>query len=644
MPLALLTKIQYTISVGRNAHATHLGNKMTKKSLSLITSTLLLTANIYADETLEPITVVSTNKTAQSITNTTSNIEVITAEEIEEKGYQTVAQAINTVAGISVASSGGLGQQTSFFVRGADSGKVLVLLDGMRLNDPSSPNGTAYIETLTTANIQQIEILKGGSSSIWGSNASAGVINIITKEAKAGVHGSVGLSYGSYNTRGADADLSYKDEKLTAQVLASYLKTDGFSALAPRSAEDDGYKNKNYNIKFGYTFDTNNQLSLSYNRIETDTEYDAGSAEDGNSNSSSVQANYALDYNFDLDSYGLQFHASKGTYKRNSIDTFGVGNYDATIKEYSLLNTLDYTSGRAILGFEYKNIDGTSDYTSPYYTNFSDASYKNKTIFLSNTYNVNENTLLETNLRYDNFDAFENKTTYKIGFKHNHNFLEGFTSTANYYTSYDAPSSYQLANTFLGESLNPSYTKGFDISANYKKLFSLTYFNNKIEDGFGYKTDPLTYVGGYYNIDRTEKFTGLEVQSSYALPSLNLNLSANYTHLLTYEKADGTNHIRRPKDTLNASVDYYTDSNTHFGIDAQYIGDREDSDFDPITFAPISVTTGNYTLWNLNFDTKIIKNVDLNINAKNIFDKEYQSVYGYATEGRSVYAKLKYSF
>ena len=191
---------------------------------------------------------ISANKTAQSISETTSDITVITAEDIEEKGYQTVAQAISTQAGIQVAHSGGLGQPTSFFMRGMDSGQVLVMIDGMRLNDPSTTNGTALLDALTTANIEQIEIIKGGSSSIWGSNASAGVINIITKAPKEGVHGSLGLSYGSYNTKGIDADLSYKDEKFSAQVLGSYLESDSFSALAPRDAEADAYENKNGNI------------------------------------------------------------------------------------------------------------------------------------------------------------------------------------------------------------------------------------------------------------------------------------------------------------------------------------------------------------------------------------------------------------
>ena len=613
--------------------------------LSLI-ATLLLTTT-YAEVTLEPITIVSTSKTTQSIKNTTSNVTVITADDIEEKGYQTVAQAINTVAGISVTNSGGLGQQTSFFVRGADSGKVLVLLDGMRLNDPSTTNGTALLDSLTTSNIEQIEIIKGGTSSIWGSNASAGVINIITKEAKDGVHGTLGLSYGSYATKGAEAQLSYKDEKLTAQVLASYLDTDGFSALAPRDAEDDGYINKNLNLKLGYAFNVNNTLSLSYNRIKTDTEYDdsfsALQANDDYSHATSDQSNIALDYLFTLDNYSATLHASKGEYDRDYFTTgfFGDGHnvYKATLKEYALINAYSYTSGKAVLGFEYKDIDGFNQYnTLPE----SQSDYTNKAIYISNIYHINEDTLLETNLRYDNYSEFDNKTTYKIGLKHDHDFLEGFITSANYYTSYDAPSAYQLANTAFGSLLKPSYTEGYDISAGYKELLTLTYFNNTVEDSIDYISDPVTFVGGYTNIDGRSKFSGLEIESAYTLPSYNIILSANYTHLFDYKKEDGSDLLRRAKDTLNASASYYTENDMQFGIDAQYIGDRMDTDGGfPVAS---EVPTGNYTVWNLNFSTQVMKDIDLSLHAKNIFDKDYQSVYGYATEGRSVYAKIKYSF
>lgn len=611
------------------------------KSLSLITATLLLSP-LYAAEDIGEITVVSANKTEQSIQETTSSVTVITSEDIEEKGYQTVAQAISTVPGIQVTNAGGLGQATSFFVRGMDSGQVLVLLDGMRLNDPSTTNGTALLDSLTTSNIEQIEIVKGGSSSIWGSNASAGVINIITKQPKEGVHGSLALSYGAYNTKGADADLSYKDEKFTAQVLGSYLKSDSFSALAPRDAEADGYENKNGNIKLGYAFNENNRIKISYNRYKTNTDYDDSysidQADDDYSHATADQTNYALDYDLTLDKYSARFHASKGEYEREYFTTGfygdGVNAYKATLKEYSLINKYDYTLGKVVLGVEYKDIDGFNQYND---FPASEAAYTNKAIYLSNIYNINDSTLLETNLRYDNYDAFENKTTYKIGLKHKHDFLKGFTTSANYYTSYDAPSSYQLANTAFGSFLTPSYTTGFDITASYKKLLTISYFNNKVEDYIDY--DYVNY--GYYNVDGESKFSGIEVSGTYS-PLEHLILSANYTHLIDFEKYDGSDLPRRAKDTLNASANYYMENNMHFGVDAQYIGDRIDTDGGfPIA---ADVPTGNYTLWNLNLGAKLADDLDLTLNARNIFDKAYQSVYGYATEGASLYAKVKYSF
>jgi len=498
---------------------------MTIKSLSLITATLLLTTNIHAEEDIGEITVVSTNKTAQSISKTTSDITVITAEDMEEKGYQTVAQAISTQAGIQVAQSGGLGQPTSFFMRGMDSGQVLVMIDGMRLNDPSTTNGTALLDALTTTNIEQIEIVQGGSSAIWGSNASAGVINIITKAPKEGIHGSLGLSYGSYNTKGIDADLSYKDEKFSAQILGSYLDSDSFSALAPRDAEEDGYENKNGNIKLGYAFNENNKLRLSYNRYKTKTDYDDSysfaQADDDFSHATSEQTNYALDYDFSYNNYTALFQASKGKYEREYFTTGffgdGVNMYKATLKEYSLINKYDYSVGKVVLGLEYKDIDGFNqfnDYPA------SEAAYTNKAVYISNIYNINDRTLLETNLRYDNYDEFDNKTTYKLGLKHNYKFVEGFITSANYYTSYDAPSSYQLANTAFGTFLKPSYTTGFDVTASYKKLITISYFNNKVEDYVDYDNTAF----GYYNVDGESKFSGIEVSSLTDLPD-------NFSHI-----------------------------------------------------------------------------------------------------------------
>jgi vitamin B12 transporter len=616
---------------------------MTIKTLSLITATLLLHTPSYADTTLEEITVVSTNKTPTSLTHTTANVSVITQEDIQEHGYQTVAQAIASISGISVAHSGGIGQQTSFYVRGQDSGNVLVLLDGMRLNDPSTTNGTALLDSLTTENIAQIEIVKGASGSIWGSNASAGVINIITKTPKEGVHGTLGLTYGSYTTIGADLHVGYKGEKLTAQLLASTLDTESFSALSPRDAESDAYNNQNINLKLGYTFDDNNRLNINYNAIETETDYDdtysMDGANDDYSNATSQQQNVALDYIYTRGNYIATLHASQGEYERDYYTTGLYGNahnvYEATLKEYSMINAYDYTTGKAILGLEYKNIDGFNQYND---FAASESDYNNKAVYLSNTYNLTKTTLLETNLRYDNYDAFDNKTSYKVGIKHTFEALNEFSILANYYTSYDAPSAYQLANASFGTLLQPSYTKGYDVSLTLSDLFSLTYFYNTVEDEIDYDSAAF----GYYNVLGSSEFSGIEVEASHTFSALNLVTSANYTHLFKYEKEDGSDLLRRPKETLNASLNYYTQSDTFFGIDVLYVGERFDSD----RGFPVAqnVSTGNYSVWNLNFGMNLVEDVKLTVNAKNIFAKSYQSVYGYATAGRSAYAKVSYTF
>lgn len=616
---------------------------MTIKRLSLVTATLILTSTSYANTTLEEISVISTNKVPTSLANTTTNTTVITQEDINEHGYQNVAQAVSSVAGISVSHAGGLGQQTSFFVRGQDSGKVLVLLDGMRLNDPSTTNGTALLDSLTTENIAQIEVIKGSVGNIWGSNASAGVINIITKTPKEGLHGSVGFTYGSYKTKGSDLNLGYKNDKLTAQLMASVLNTDSFSALPPRDAESDGYNHKNINLKLGYAFDPHNQLKVSYNRIKTKTDYDdtfsVALADDDYSRATSDQQNIALEYRYTLDNYTATIHASQGKYNRDYYTTgfYGDGHnvYESTLKEYAFINAYNYSKGKAVLGLEYKKINGFNQYNA---FPTSKADLTNKAIYISNIYNITPSTLLETNLRYDHYDAFANKLSYKAGLKHNLEVLGGAAVNANYYTSYDVPSAYQFANTVLGTSLKPSYTKGFDIGLSLDQMISLTYFNNKVENEIDY--DYTNF--GYYNVAGKSKYTGLELEGSYALDSLGLMTSFNYTHLYKYEDQTGNKLLRRAKDTLNVSIDYYTVTEMYFGINAHYVGDRVDTD----RGFPLAndVSTGNYTLWNLNFGMELIEDVKLTLNAKNIFDKKYQSTYGYATAGRSAYATVRYSF
>ncbi len=606
--------------------------KKTRYSIALLT--LLGVANA-AEVTLDTIEVISPNKTKQEITKTTSNIDVITSEEINKNGYGSIGEAISGITGINFAQSGGLGQKSSFFMRGMDSGKILVLVDGMRINDPSTTNNTAMIEFLPISNVEQIEIIRGGSSSIWGANASAGVINIITKNStKDGISGSIGVNGGSHQTKGGDATIFYKNGKLNAKLLGSIIDTDGISALAPRDSERDGFNNQNLTAGIGYDFMDTTKASLTVIKTKTkgdfDDNYNPNGANDNYSNFITDSTNVQGLLSTKIGNVDTTLNISRGEYDREYFTTSAWGDgdnvYKAIIDEYSLINSYTYKLGKSVLGLEYKDIDGFNQYNAYAPT---DGSYKNRAVFLANTLNPTDKLLLEANIRYDHFKEFDNKTTYKIGAKYD--LPNDFKVGVNYYTSLNAPSVYQLANPVFGTILKPSYVRGHDISLAYKDYLSLTYFNNKIKDDIVYD-----YVNwGYYNNSADEKIRGFEL-SVKSPTMLDMFIArANYTHLMDMKDKSGAPLYNRANDEVNLFVDYFYNDSTTASINGQYIGDR------------VSVgnqSSGNYTVWNLNLTKEFSDNIDLGVHLKNILNKDYQSIYGYNSEGRSLYVDARYKF
>jgi len=191
-----------------------------------------------------------------------------------------------------------------------------------------------------------------------------------------------------------------------------------------------------------------------------------------------------------------------------------------------------------------------------------------------------------------------------------------------------------VASSIAGQTLKPDTTKGYDISIQYKNV-SITYFSNTIKDKLDYDTTFFKYI----NNQGKKRTSGIEIDASHTFSDIHIAL--NYSYLLKYEDEQGFDLQKRAKETLNVSLDKYLDNKTHVGINAQYIGDRVEYAYGTHN---ITANTGNYTLWNLNFSTKVMNNIDVSIHAKNIFDKDYETTATYATEGRSIYMNLKYSF
>jgi vitamin B12 transporter len=253
--------------------------------------------------------------------------------------------------------------------------------------------------------------------------------------------------------------------------------------------------------------------------------------------------------------------------------------------------------------------------------------------------------MLETNIRYDNFSKFDNETSYKVGIKHK---LGDFEARANYGKSFDAPSGYQLANTYPLSSLDPSSTKGYEIGLNYAKMIDIVYFSNKVKDELIWRTG-ATYTDpyGYANANESTTYNGIEITLNTPIME-QLWLSTNYTRLFSMNEAvimaDGSigPKIRRPKETANISLSYEPIEKLDITLGAQYIGDRLDMDYN--AYPAALKETGNYTLWNASAVYEINPSLSLAVYLKNMFDKDYQSVYGYNSEGQTLEAKLAYKF
>ena len=605
---------------------------MKKINVSLVASFLIAT-NLYSQQTssLDEITISSATKSEEKLKNVTANVDVITAEDIESRKFKTVIEALNSLSGVSISSYGGIGQLTSLFLRGMNSDKTLVLIDGIRYNDPSG-NG-ANFEHLMINDIERIEVIKGAQSSIWGADASAGVINIITKSAQYGTHGNATVEYGRYNSKTTKANISHKNESFDAKLSATRVDTDGFSAISPKSSEaknyeDDGYENTTVNLKLGYNFDQNNIVSTSYEIIDTKVDYDneigwpvdlVKSADDlSKAKTKTHLAN--LTYENRNDIALTKVYTNYSNFKREYTDA-SRDEYKGVIREYGVNTSIDYlNSSNLTIGADYKKFENKANI---------DKEYNNKGIFISNTNKFfDDKTIFTQALRYDRYSNFENKTTGKIGIKQY--IIDDLNISSNYGTGYNIPNTFQLYDATNGnQDLSPEKTKSYDVGIEYKG-FSITYFNTKVNN-------LIQWVGGKYeNTEGDSKFKGTEIAyKNEVIEDLLLNLS--YTNLSAKNK-DGQELGRRPKDKLGFGVDYYGLKDFHFNVNGEYIGTRYDK------VNKQGASTGNYTIWNAVVDYDISKNFSTYLKLDNIFNKDYQIVDGYATSQRAAFVGLKASF
>ncbi|NPA60612.1 MAG: TonB-dependent receptor [Epsilonproteobacteria bacterium] len=607
-------------------------------TISLITSALLSSEVVFDN------VVVTATKVSQELNDTVASAQVITKDEIEERRYTSVVDALNSLAGVGFTQEGGLGGLTKLYVRGVGGGRVLVLVNGVRFQDPSSKYGADF-SRLILANIERIELISGAQSGIWGSDASAGVINIITTQATDGFHAGFNLEYGSFNTKEIGVFASYKNKKYDTKLSITNYITDGYSAQSPYGSdldnyEDDYYKNRTIELSAGYNITDNDRVSAKFINIDIKNNNDTYSVGNNTQNKDMRVENQTnllnIAYTKKLSNHKLSLRYNFAKFEKDELDiTSGIKNYDGKTDEIELHDIISYREKDFILvGASYKKDDiNTIKVDNTEYEH----DVNSNAFFLTNTNFIDKFVITES-LRRDDYSNFGKKTTGKLGIKYSINKDLSFSS--NYATGYNAPSIIMILNPNGKENqdLEAEDTKSFDITAKYR-WFSLTYFHNKVENLISYNKKTKQHI----NIDGTSTFRGFEFKYNQTIMD-DLFVNFSYTRLSAKDK-NGIDLRRRVKDTYKFSTDYYVNDDLHLNLNGEYLGERYD---DMLSVKDPSKTkgrqTGKYLVMNFVTNYDITNKVSTYLKVNNILDKYYQVVDGYSTSPRAFYIGLNAKF
>ncbi|MCK5920939.1 MAG: TonB-dependent receptor plug domain-containing protein, partial [Methylococcales bacterium] len=316
--------------------------------------------------------VVTGSRTAQTVDETLAPVTVIDRKQIEESNATTVNEVLRATPGLSLTTNGGEGSNTSIFLRGTESDHTLVLLDGIRIS--SATSGTASLQDIPLSQIERIEIVRGPRSSLYGSDAIGGVIQIFTRKPQAGQRTDLALSAGSHSSRGLNAGFAKRMDKGWFSVHAATYETDGFDACRGEAAtqfggcfsdepDDDGYQNDSLSLAGGVSIGSKTEASFNFLRADSELDFD------GSTNNSRDSSNQLIGTKLNIaamDNWGVVVTAASN---EDHSDNFNQGEFSSQFntdrKQYGIQNDI-YAgqSGLITFGVDYfdDKVSGTTEY------------------------------------------------------------------------------------------------------------------------------------------------------------------------------------------------------------------------------------------------------------------------------------------
>ena len=589
-----------------------------------------LNTNSLNSSEIENITIRSTRIPAGA-KDIGSSLYIISEDQIKARGFKDAIDAISSAPGVTSKQNGSFGGVGTIRIRGASSSQTLVLVDGVPVNDASSPAGGYNFEYLNTSNIQSIEVLKGSQSTLWGSDAIGGVINIYTKQPESTSFGA-SAEIGSFGLKRGSADINFSGSNSRFRVSTSKTSVDGISKADERdgNSEDDGFESESYSMSGSIDLESLTlKGSLSY--MESQVEYDSygfvTGVQDGDEKSNTDEFIGSIAAFFDLFDGKLQnsIFISQSDINRdyysNGSFSFGAEGKRELIRYQGNIEVNEFN--KIAFGLESEESQVDADEST------IDGS------FLLYEFRPNNKTIISTGIRNDDHEGFGSKTTRRISgtFKPSDNLIirsswgEGFKVPTIFQSTYFCCGA-TIANSSIRPETSTSYDFGFELFFNeMNSNFSITYFDQDINDQINFSFG----IGGYENIDKVNS-KGFEVALDYQISKL-MSLYLNYSYIDSVD-GNGSSLFYVAKDSGEAGLIYEPNNSYSGSIIARYNG-SESSSYGKIDSWIRFDVNGSYRLSGAN---------ELYFRIENLLDEEYQQIFGYGTPERSGFIGLRTKF
>lgn len=593
----------------------------------------------FPSEPLPTNVAVTPSLTETQVGEIGSSLTVITQAEIFQSQKATVSDVLRDVPGLDVAQQGPTGGLTSVFIRGANSQGTKVLIDGMPVNDPSNAGRSFDFSLLTVDNIDRIEVLRGPQSTLYGSDAMGGVVNIITKRGEGPATLRTELQGGSYGTARETLNVSGGNKRTYYSIGAAYLQSDGFSAADERfgNVENDGVRNATFSGRFGATPTEDFDVDYVFRYVDMDSKIDdydftLGRPVDNFFRQNRVEAFFNRISTRLMTFDGLWEHRLGFSYiDYDRLDT-APGPYDVP-RFTGFTRKVDYRSNFYLadwytltVGTDYQAEESPTN-TQPY-TSQTDAS-----VYFENQFRLAERWFTTVGARWDDYSLAGPASTYRV------TTLYRLPSTQTAFhgsigTAFRAPALAEYAYQDPNAPLRPEQNKGWDCGitqpfADGRFTIDGTYFRNDFTDliQFNYNTWYLDNVGRALT-------DGVELTLTWKI-NCATSLVANYTYTFTEDLATGSELLRRAPHKARVAVNRrFLGGRGNLLVDCNYYSPRLDSTLgNPITLEEYWLASAATTI-------DLTEHWQLVGRLANILGEYYEEVYGYGAPRTSFYGGL----